>query len=75
MRIGLTENIRMREKTRNANVRGSTEYFFCIYLSALLNLFGHKMVFRTLKAEETRPSEGVDVEAKAPLWPNHRRTV
>ena len=23
---------------------------------------------------ETRPSEGVDVEAKAPLWPNHRRT-
>ena len=24
MRIGLTENIRMREKTRNANVRGST---------------------------------------------------
>ena len=24
---------------------------------------------------KTRPSEGVDVEAKAPLWPNHRRTV
>ena len=46
----------------------------CLYLPPIPMLYLFLNIFFILPFSLlTRPSEGVDVEAKAPLWPNHRR--